>query len=106
MSNLINLETKDPLSRFEAEAQQISNVHIRVQARRGRKCTTSVEGLSDDLDLKSITKALKRKFMCTGTVLEDPTFGKVIKITGDQRVNVFRFLVDESICYSDQVVLH
>ena len=105
MSNLLNLETKDPLSRFEAEAQQL-NVHIRVQQRRGRKCTTSVEGLSNDFDLKTITKALKKKFMCTGTVLDDPTFGKVIKITGDQRVNIFQFLVDESICYSDQVVVH
>ena len=105
MSNLLNLETKDPLSRFEAEAQQM-NVHIRVQPRRGRKCTTTVEGLSTDLDLKSITKALKKKFMCTGTVLDDPTFGKVIKITGDHRANIFGFLVDESICYSDQVIVH
>ena len=105
MSNLLNLETQDPLSRFEAEAQQI-NVHIRVHPRSGRRCTTTVEGLSHDLDLKSITKALKKKFMCTGTVLDDPTFGKVIKMTGDQRANIFRFLVDESICYSDQVVVH
>ena len=99
------METKDPLSRFEAEAQQ-TNVHIRVQPRRGRKCTTSVEGLSNDLDLKIITKALKKKFMCTGTVLDDPTFGKVIKMTGDQRVNIFQYLVRKSICTSDQVTIH
>jgi len=105
MSKLLILETNDAFSRFEAEADN-KNVHIRVQPRRGRKCTTTIEGLSNDLDLKSITKALKKKFMCTGTIIDDPTFGQVIKITGDQRVNIFQFLVNESICFSDQLVVH
>jgi translation initiation factor 1 len=105
MSNLVIFDANDAFTRFEAEAHN-HNVHIRVQSRRGRKCTTTVEGLSGDLDLKSITRSLKRKFLCSGTVLDDPTFGKVIKITGDQRVNIFQFLVSESICTSGQVTIH
>merc|ERR1712139_210447 len=33
-------------------------VHIRVQQRNGRKCITTVQGLSAELDLKKILKAL------------------------------------------------
>ena len=101
MSNLIIFEA----TRFEAEAHN-HNVHIRVQSRSGSKCTTTVEGLSDDLDLESITRSLKRQLSCSGTVLDDPTFGKVIKMTGDQRVNIFQYLVSETKYTSGQVTIH
>ncbi len=45
---------------FPEEDTQTSNVHIRVQQRRGRKCVTMVEGLADDLDLKKICKFVKK----------------------------------------------
>ena len=105
MSYLLIFETKDAFTRFDEEAKQ-NTLHIRVQQRRGRKCTTTVEGLSDDLDLKMITRALKRKFNCTGTVVDDAKFGKVIKVTGDQRANIFQFLIDENIYSTEQVVVH
>lgn len=37
-----------------------SNVHIRVQQRRGRKCVTTVAGLATDLDLKKILRYIKK----------------------------------------------
>ena len=41
-------------------------IHLRVQQRNGRKSITTVQGLSTDLDLKKIVKAVKK--VCPHTV--------------------------------------
>ena len=107
MTTISNLQQINALALFEeAEGAQKDKVHLRTQQRNGRKSITTVVGLSDDLDLKMITKALKKKFSCTGTVIKDPSYGKLIKLSGDQRAKIFHFFAEESICCSDQMVIH
>ena len=81
-------------------------VHVRVQQRNGRKCITTVAGLTDDLDIKRICKAFKKNFSCNGAVQKDDEEKEVIQLQGDQRTNVKDFLVDQEICTPDVIVLH
>ena len=74
-------------------------VHIRIQQRNGRKSITTVTGLSKQLDLKKILKAIKKEHCCNGTVLKDEeTDTEVLQFQGDQREAVKTFLVKEEIC--------
>jgi translation initiation factor 1 len=81
-------------------------VHVRVQQRNGRKCITTVAGLANDLDVKRICKAFKKNFSCNGSVENDEEAGEVVQLSGDQRTNVKSFLVDQEICFGENIVLH
>lgn len=84
-------------------------VHIRVQQRTGRKYTTVVEGLDDDLDLKRICKAMKKKFNCDGTVkVDEKTGAEVIILHGDQRENAEVWLYEQEIYKrsEERIVVH
>jgi translation initiation factor 1 len=81
-------------------------VHIRKTQRNARKCFTIIEGLADDLDLKKISKYLAKKNQCSSTILDDEKFGQVIKLTGDKRDDVKKFLIDEQICNEEQIHTH
>ena len=82
-------------------------VHIRIQQRTGRKCITTVAGLSSKLDLKKIQKAIKKEHCCNGTVLKDEETGQeVMQFQGDQREAVKSFLLKEEICDKDNVKVH
>lgn len=80
-------------------------VHIRVQARNGRKSISSVSGLASDLDLKKICKYFKKNFKCNGAVTNDKTYGKVILLQGDHREDIRHFLIDNEIVVSD-IIIH
>ena len=81
-------------------------IHIRVQQRNGRKCITTVQGLSAELDLKKIMKALKKDQCCNGTVVEDDDMGSVLQLQGDQRDAVEKFLVANEIATKDKTKKH
>lgn len=81
-------------------------VHVRMQQRNGRKCLTTIEGLANDLDLKKILRYLKKTFSTNGTILKDPTMGKVLLLQGDQRDNVQLFLTKTHICEKDLIKVH
>ena len=81
-------------------------MHIRIQQRSGRKSITTVQGLAADLDLKRIARVLKKTFHCDGTVNTDEEHGEILQFSGDQRTNVRKFLIDQQICYEDQIILH
>jgi len=81
-------------------------IHIRVQQRNGRKCITTVQGLSAELDLKKIMKALKKDQCCNGTVVEDDDMGSVLQLQGDQRDAVEKFLVANEIATKDKIKKH
>ena len=82
-------------------------VHIRIQQRNGRKCITTVTGLSAKLDLKRIQKAIKKEHCCNGTVLKDEESGQeVLQFQGDQRENVKSFLIKEEITDKESVKVH
>ena len=83
-----------------------SKIHVRVQQRNGRKCITTIQGLADDLDVKRITRALKKTFQCNGSIVNDVELGEIVQLSGDQRSNVRDFFVSQEICHDDQIVIH
>lgn len=83
-----------------------SYVHIRIQMRNGRKSLTTVQGLASDLDLKKILKFLKKKHSTNGTIVQDKSAGKVLQMQGDQRKNVYDFLIMCNICPKEEVKMH
>mmetsp|Transcript_13776 Transcript_13776/g.46488 ORF Transcript_13776/g.46488 Transcript_13776/m.46488 type:complete len:111 (-) Transcript_13776:4-336(-) len=108
MAELDDLELANPHDPFasESKGEGGGKVHLRVQARNGRKSITTVQGLAEDLDVKKICKAFKKLFNCNGAVQEDDEMGKVIQLSGDQRQNVRGFLLDQEICSESQIVVH
>ena len=80
-----------------------NEIHIRVQQRNGRKSLTTVQGINPKVDLKKVVKGLKKEFCCNGTVVEDPNFGQVIQLQGDQRQNVQTFLIKEKLATKDNI---
>ncbi|AFP65251.1 translation factor sui1 (nucleomorph) [Chroomonas mesostigmatica CCMP1168] len=80
--------------------------HIRLQQRNGRKSLTTIQGLNEKLDIEKITKTLKKDFCCNGCITEDPMLGKIIQLQGDQRENVMKFFLEESILLKKKVKIH
>ena len=77
----------------EATQRPLSNIHVRVQQRNGRKCWTLIEGLASDFNLWKIIRALKKEFQTNGTVLDSDTHGKVLQLQGDHRDKVQQFFI-------------
>ena len=77
-----------------------------MQQRNGRKCITTIQGLADDLDIKKITRAIKKTYQCNGSVNIDEDHGEIAQFSGDQRSNCSKFLVEQEICHLDQIVIH
>ena len=82
-----------------------SKVTIAMQKRNGRKCITTITGLTDDLDLKKITTYIKKTHSCNGAVTKDEKFGEIITLSGDQRENFYNFLITEDICKADDIIV-
>lgn len=85
-------------------------IHVRVQQRNKKSYITTIADLDEDLDLKRICKAMRNAFSCTGTVVSDKDHGEIIQLTGDQRDNIKKWLVDVEILTlkeaKDRLVLH
>ena len=104
----------DPFKDFdfktEISAVTKNKYHIRVQQRNGRKCITSFDGLEEDLDLKSICKAMREAFSCNGNVImKDDEETGVIQLQGDQRENIKQWLLEQEIILKnevDRIVVH
>jgi len=77
----------------------VSNIHIRLQQRNGKKTLTLVEGLSPELDLKALVRSFKKGFHTNGAILQpDPDEKKyVIQLNGDMREKVKNSLVENNI---------
>jgi translation initiation factor 1 len=109
-SNLIPLAPFDAFAEAESHDTTQSSeapIHLRVQQRNGRKCITTVQGLSADLDLKRLLKKFKKTFNCNGSLQPDPdTEGTVIQMSGDQRQGVRDFLTTEGIVTSAKIISH
>ena len=88
------------------ENNKKNKVHIRKIQRNGKKCVTIVEGLENDLDIKKITKALKKIYKCNGTVVIDDKNQEIIQLSGDQINNVKDFLIQEEINDVQDIILH
>jgi translation initiation factor SUI1 len=90
---------------FKTESLSKNMVTISVQKRNGRQCITNIIGLENDLDLKKITKYLKKKHNCNGAILNDKQFGEIITLSGDQKEQVYNFLIEEEINKKDEIIV-
>merc|ERR1711957_267466 len=72
----------------------------------GRKCITTVQGLDQQLDLKKISKTIKKAHCCNGSIVEDEDMGQVLQFQGDQRDAVMNFLTENDICTKDKIKKH
>ena len=55
---------------------------------------------------RSAHKAFKKEFSCNGTIVDDPEYGHVIQLQGDQRQNVLQFLTANGIAKKDVIKIH
>lgn len=83
-------------------------VHIRIQKRNGRKHVTTITGLGQDLDFVRLLKAFKKSFQCIGSLdIREDDFVVAMKLSGDQRDNVKKFLLkEEIILYENDIIIH
>jgi translation initiation factor 1 len=91
-----------------------SKIHIRMQ-QLGKKRLTTVEGLDNDLDLKRISRYMKKLFSCSVTVIKDDDEdgdgkGDIIQLQGDHREAVRTWLVTNEVLTEkeakERVVIH
>ena len=88
---------------------QASKIHLRLTM-LGSKCITIIEGLDEDLDLKRITRALKKHFCCAVTVKKDDDDVEIIQMQGDHRDDVVTWLVANEVLTkaeaNDRIIVH
>lgn len=103
-----NLNNSDPFgpNNFQDDEFNNSKIHLRSQQRNGRKCITIIQGLDEELDEKKILKYLKKTFQCNGCISVDDEYGKIIQLSGDQKENVKKFLIDQEIYNEENIVVH
>lgn len=82
-----------------------SKVTIAVEKRNGKKCITNVIGMADDLDLKRILSYLKKMHNCNGSILKDEIYGEIMSFSGDQKENIYNFLVNEEIYSKEDIII-
>ncbi len=99
----------DDFADLDAATASVTNIrgpdkiHLRIQQRNGRKCVTTVAGLANDLDVKRICKAMRRKFNVNGSVEKDDDGNEILQLQGDQRENVKRWLIKHEIIAKSEV---
>ena len=82
-----------------------SKVTISVVKRNGKKCITNVIDMSEDLDLKKILSHIKKTYNCNGSIIKDETYGNVLSFSGDQKMNIYNFLIDEEIYKKEDIII-
>ena len=82
-----------------------SKVTICVEKRNGKKCKTNVIGMAEDLDLPKILSYLKKTYNCNGSILKDETLGEIMSFSGDQKENIYNFLINEQIYNKEDIIV-
>ncbi len=93
---------------FDDDKQDVygeNKVTIVVEKRGGKRFITNVVGLATDLDLHKILSYLKKKHNCSGSVIENEEYGDIMTFTGDQKENVYNFLIKEKICDKENIII-
>jgi translation initiation factor 1 len=73
-------------------AKNTTKIHIRVQ-QMGKRWITTIEGLDEDLDLKRISRGMKKSFHCSVKISTNKDQEEVIQLQGDQRECIKEWLV-------------
>jgi translation initiation factor SUI1 len=98
------MNTKDMFNDVESSLFT-EKVTIHVEKRNGKKCITNVIGMADDLDLHKILSYLKKKHNCNGSILKDETHGEIMSFSGDQKENIYNFLINEEIYKKEDIII-
>ncbi|KAK3736616.1 hypothetical protein QZH41_018290 [Actinostola sp. cb2023] len=106
IENLKSNNPFDEVSKADETSVQVDDIHVRIQQRNGRKTLTTIQGISDDYDLKKILKTFKKRFACNGTVVDHTEYGEVIQLQGDQRKNASQFLMSIQLVKAEQLKVH
>ncbi|EIE77311.1 hypothetical protein G6F46_001726 [Rhizopus delemar] len=111
MSNIEDLNVPfDPFADVDEDSsstqQGNKNIHLRIQQRNGRKTLTTLQGLPKQYDSKKILKSFKKEFACNGTIVDDTELGQILQLTGDQRVKIAEFLVENGIAKKTDIKIH
>ncbi len=82
-----------------------TKVHIRLVNRTRRRFKTIIENLSevlsDDMDCKKILKICRVKYCCNGHIENN-----VIILQGDHCNNIQKFLIENNIVDSENILIH
>ncbi len=82
-----------------------SKVTITVEKRGGKRFITNVIGMAEELDLNKILSYLKKKHNCSGSIIKDEKYGEVMSFTGDQKENIYNFLINEQIYAKEDIIV-
>ena len=92
---------------FETDKQELfpeKEITISVNQRNGKKCKTNIYGWGEEYDLPKICSYFKKTYKCSGAVVENKDYGLVIELTGDNKKNVYDFLINECICCKENII--
>lgn len=81
-------------------------VLTRIKQRIIRKTLTTDQEITDDYNKKKVVKMFMKKSACNGTVIEQPEYGEVIQLQGDQHKNICQFLIETRLAKDDQLYAH
>ncbi len=82
-----------------------NKITISVVNRTGKKLATNIYGFGIEYDLEKIVKHWQKQYHCTGSIENSDKFGQVIKLTGDHKIKIVDFLVNEEICRRDDIII-
>lgn len=99
----------DPFRNTSELDVQKSKIDVRFQ-KTGPRSITLIEGLDEDLDIKRISKAMKKQFNCAASVHKDKDNKEIIKLQGDHRQSVREWIISEGILTeaeaNDRIMMH
>lgn len=94
----------------ETPEHEPSVVHIYSQKRNAKKVITLICGLAPDLDLKKISKALRKTYNTSSAIIKDKNDNLAIKINGDLKYEIRDFLFQYKIVDKndarEKIILH
>jgi translation initiation factor 1 len=105
----IMTESFDGVSNSNLFINPKGKIHVRFQ-KTGPRSITLIEGLDEDLDLKRISKAMKKVFKCSSCIQKDKDGNDVIQLQGNHCINVRDWLLAQEILtpteIKERLVIH
>ena len=84
------------VKRLRAEARDL--------AKNGQDSTIYLE--MDEDQLKGLTKEMKKKFACNGTIVKDEKLGNILQLQGDIREQAKELLIKKYNYLEENIVTH
>jgi len=88
------------------EKDTTTYIDIRNVQRNGRKSITTIEGLSNEMDLKQLLSTWKKQFSCNGSIQKMENNQLVIQLSGNKSAEIKQYLVEHRICDSKWIRIH